>query len=123
MFVVVAVLGVLVGWGAWNLHQVQERERTLAWLDSQGIMYGKMIPRRHQRQLPLVWMLCGVQPVDLIELPIGDITDRQASDIRALFPEADVVMVPPLVDIPPDQLRAIESPAAPDPEDRLRDSR
>ncbi len=89
LWIALTIVAVLLGWVAWNLHQVRER----VWLQSNigGVWFGGAANPGHS--LPLVWSLLGCEPNSDIyvadSLPVETIHRLQTA-----FPEAEIHCVP-----------------------------
>jgi len=77
---------------AWSYSQVREREALLERIESAE---GRVVlsKGRHRRaaagaHVPLLWRVCGAEPVSWLMLPDDDFGPDERHRIRLLFPEA-----------------------------------
>ncbi len=94
LFVIVTAFAILMGWIAWNVSQVREREKFFRRLmdDEQEALAGIRRIRRvgEEARPPFIWTLLGARPQDKINLSREQYTDDEIRQIENLFPEADI---------------------------------
>ena len=88
LLIVVAGVGIVLGWLFWNVRQVRTRDALLArpWIVFTGV---GVKPLRDRKSLPWIWEVLGAESVQDIWAHPG-CSDDICQQLTRAFPEADL---------------------------------
>lgn len=95
LFLAIAAMCLVLGWIAWNLQQLRQRERVRQYLVLCRCRIEPGTSNRPWKSLPIMWSMLGAEPVRLIELSGVWVKDEDRPHIEFWFPEADILDVRP----------------------------
>ena len=84
LFVVMALLGILGGWLAWQIVAVHERNKLIS------AHVGRDVSNPDSSRIPLAWSILGASSVNSISLPADEFSNDDLARYHSAFPEADV---------------------------------